>query len=265
MRTILPHRIALFAAAALSSVGTHAEQQDRSKPITTVNVQQTVNIQGTVTYRADPERPWRYARNYVKDRNQGQLAEAVVALVDPSLTESGRRQRPRMSVIDQKDFTFIPETVAIRVGDQVKFKNSDQAVHNVNSFALGNAFNVNISAGSEHVETFSSTGNLGRPATIGCIYHSAMRAWIYVFDHPYYQVTETDGHFLFDRVPPGSYTLEMVHPAGKLRWNKPLDIKAGDPLTIDIAVSPDNKVKSLRLHESKSQPPTQHDRENPRD
>ena len=103
MHTILPHRIALFAAAALPSVGTHAEQQDRSPPITTANVQQIANIQGTVTYRADPERPWRYARNYVKDRNQGQLAEAVVALVGPGLTEPGRR--PRMSVIDQKDFT----------------------------------------------------------------------------------------------------------------------------------------------------------------
>lgn len=263
MRTILPHRIALFAAAALPSVGTHAEQQDRSPPIITANVQQIANIQGTVIYRADPERPWRYARNYVKDRNQGQLAEAVVALVGSGLTEPDRR--PRISVIDQKDFTFIPETVAIRVGDQVKFKNSDQAVHNVNSFTLGNGFNVNIPAGSEHVETFSSTGNLGRPATIGCIYHSAMRAWIYVFDHPYYQVTETDGHFLFDRVPPGSYTLEMVHPAGKLHWNKALDIKAGEPLTIDITVSPDHKVKSLRFRESKSQPPRQHDRENFRD
>ena len=38
---------------------------------------------------------------------------------------------PATTVIDQKDFRFIPETVAIRAGDSVKFTNSDPQLHNV--------------------------------------------------------------------------------------------------------------------------------------
>ena len=263
MRRIYQRRVALFLAAALASAGTNAAQQPRPKKKRVTNVQRTAVIAGTVTYTADSERPWRYARYYVKD--QGHLAEAVVALVAPKLKKSDAPQRPRTSVIDQKNFNFIPETVAIRVGDRVKFTNSDRAIHNVNSFDPANEFNVNMPAGGEHAETFSSAGGIGRPVTIGCIYHSAMRAWVYVFDHPYYQVTKSDGRFRFSGVPSGKYKLEMTHPSGKLRWNKPIKIKAGEQLMVDITVSPDNKTKSIRFRRSKSRNKTQHDTEKTHD
>src|SRR5260370_48539 len=37
-------------------------------------------IEGIVSYQADPARPWRYARYYVKQAKSGELAEAVVAI-----------------------------------------------------------------------------------------------------------------------------------------------------------------------------------------
>ena len=43
-------------------------------------------IEGVVTYRADPQRPWRYARYYVKQAKTGELAEAVVAIRGKGLT-----------------------------------------------------------------------------------------------------------------------------------------------------------------------------------
>ena len=33
----------------------------------------------------------------------------------------------------------------------------------------------------------------------------AMRAYLFVDDHPYYTPTDTQGHFVLDRVPPGHY------------------------------------------------------------
>jgi plastocyanin len=204
------------------------------------NSRQTGSIEGTVIYRADAQRPWRYARYYVKDRHQGQLAEAVVAL------KSGAFQREPSDkaatiVVDQRNFQFIPETVAIRAGDRVKFLNNDKEVHNVRTVHPRHSFNTNIPSGGEHVETFRHPGGIRLPYRIECVYHSAMRSWIYVFDHPYYQLTGTDGRFRLAKIPPGEYVLEMVHPAGQLRWSRKINVEAGKTTQLDIVVSPDNR------------------------
>jgi hypothetical protein len=41
--------------------------------------------------------------------------------------------------------------------------------------------------------------------------HSWPRAYVAVFDHPYFAVTKPDGSFTIDGVPPGSYTLVAWH------------------------------------------------------
>ncbi|MCH8219640.1 MAG: carboxypeptidase regulatory-like domain-containing protein [Planctomycetes bacterium] len=200
----------------------------------------TGSVEGRVLYRADAERPWRYARYYVKDRHEGQLAEAVVALETTAL-ERGPSEKAATLVVDQKDFQFTPETAAIRASDSVKFLNSDKEVHNVQTFHPQHSFNINMPAGGEHVETFRQAGGIEQPYRIGCIYHSAMRSWIFVFDHPYYQVTKTDGRFRLAKIPPGEYTLQMVHPAGQLRWQRSIQVEADETTQLDIVVSPDNK------------------------
>ncbi len=210
----------------------------RKTPAT--NGRQTGSIAGSVIYRADAQRPWRYARYYVKDRRQGQLAEAVVALVTPAV-EHGPSDQAATVVVDQRNFQFIPETVAIRAGDRVKFLNNDKEVHNVQTFHPRHSFNVNMPSGGEHVETFRRASGIRRPYRIGCVFHSAMRSWIYVFDHPYYQVTQTDGRFRLKKIPPGEYNLEMAHPAGQLRWSRTIQVEAGQTTQLDILVSPDNR------------------------
>ena len=41
--------------------------------------------------------------------------------------------------------------------------------------------------------------------------HAWTRAWLAVFDHPYFAVTGTGGSFTIDGVPPGRYTLHAWH------------------------------------------------------
>ena len=212
-------------------------------------------VEGIVIYRADPSRPWRYARYYVNEPQKGELAEAVVSLSGGMPGGDSEKGDPATVVIDQKDFRFIPETVAIRAGDRVKFQNSDAAVHNVFVFDPGNQFNVHMPAGSEHIETFKTPGGSRRPMQVGCVYHSAMRAWVYVFDHPHFQVTGPNGCFRMKNVPPGNYTVEVVHPAGKLRWHKDVEVTAGKPVKLRIELSADNLVKSIRAQESGDKPP----------
>jgi hypothetical protein len=45
-----------------------------------------------------------------------------------------------------------------------------------------------------------------------CELHPWTRAWIAVFDHPYYTMTGSDGSFSIDSVPPGAYRVHAWHP-----------------------------------------------------
>jgi plastocyanin len=229
-------RTVLLVAAALPLVGrfTCADEQ------TVDRAPNTGAIEGTVSYQADPNRPWRYARYYVKQLKTGELAEAVVALRAKATSDAVRQ--PQTIVVDQQNFQFLPETVAIRRGDSVKFTNADQATHNVQSSSDFISFNANMAGGGEHTVRFERAGGISQPAKVGCVFHSAMRAWIFAFDHPWFQVTPTSGKFRLSDVPAGQYELEMVHPAGELRWRKRVEVKAGETLRIDIRVSPDDKM-----------------------
>jgi plastocyanin len=198
-------------------------------------------IEGTVTYRADANRPWRYRRYYIKRARTGELAEAVVAIHSRKLAGIDSQAQTNTVIIDQKDYQFLPETVAIRAGDSVKFTNSDQATHNVVLSSDIVSFNVTMPGGGTHTVRFDKAGGIRQPLQVGCVFHSAMRAWIFVFDHPHFQVTRADGRFRLEDVPPGQYDLEMMHPAGQLRWRQRIEVQAGATARIDIAVSPDDK------------------------
>jgi plastocyanin len=205
------------------------------------DVSQTASVAGTVIYKTDPNRRWRYGRYYMKDQRTGHLAEAVIALKGPNLKGRAPTGEQKLAIIDQKNFRFLPETLAIRVGNRVKFTNSDPELHNVRSTGSLHPFNVSIDTGREFETTFKRAGGIGRPVRIGCVFHGSMRAWIYVFDHPFFQVSSADGSFLFSNVPPGRYRLEMVHPAGGLRWSQPIKVTPGSTLDTNIVVSPDHK------------------------
>jgi len=197
-------------------------------------------VEGTVTYRADPKRPWRYARYYVQQAKTGEMAEAAVALRGKSLANRAARP-PETMVIDQKNFLFIPEIVAIRQGDSVKFTNSDQATHNVQISSDLISFNVSMAGGGSHTASFERAGGVSRPLQVGCAFHSAMRAYVFVFDHPYYQVTSADGRFQLKEIPSGEYDLELAHPGGNLRRRQRVTVEAGKTLRVDIGLSPDDK------------------------
>ncbi|HEU5115640.1 MAG TPA: carboxypeptidase regulatory-like domain-containing protein, partial [Isosphaeraceae bacterium] len=200
----------------------------------------TGTIEGKVLYKKDPARPWRLGRYYIKNARSGELAEAVVALSRRGLKAPEDNRQPATVTVDQKDFQFTPETIAIRAGDHVRFLNSDDATHNVRLSHLRLSFNVNMPAGGEHVEKFPVAGGIQRPFEIGCVYHGAMRSWVFVFDHPWFQLTGSDGAFRLTDIPPGEYRLEVVHPAGSLSASRTITVEADKTVTAEFLLSPDD-------------------------
>jgi plastocyanin len=223
----------LAGALGLGALAIHPSDADEPQPA-------SCSIEGLITYQADEKRPWRYARYYVKPGRKGELAEAVVALRGRGL-KSGNAEPPAKAVIDQKNFQFTPETVAVRTGDSVTFTNSDPATHNVQSAGDLAAFNATMPGGGSYTVRLERAGGVREPLIVGCVFHSAMRAWVFVFDHPYYHVTAADGRYRLTGVPPGEYELELSHPAGELRWRQHVQVQAGQALHVDIRLSPDDK------------------------
>jgi plastocyanin len=207
-----------------------------------VSAGETGTVEGFIKYVPNSKRPWRFSRYYIQDAKNGFLAETVVALERPGLSALAPAAPASKHTMDQLNFQFVPETLAIRAGDTVLISNSDDALHNVMTSDGGEPFNVNVVKGKEFAHTFNRAGGIERPIRLGCLFHGAMRAWIYVFDHPWFQLTPKDGRFRLENVPVGEYTLGVVHPAGKLRRSRRIEVKANVTTSLEISLSPDDLI-----------------------
>jgi plastocyanin len=108
------------------------------------------------------------------------------------------------AVMDQRDETFVPHVLAVTAGSTVDFTNSDRTYHNVFSFSKGNRFDL-----GRYGRGRSKSVRFDRPGIVRvfCDIHSHMSAFILVFGHRFFSVTDNDGRYQIDGVPPGTYTL----------------------------------------------------------
>jgi plastocyanin len=129
----------------------------------------------------------------------------------------------RRATIHQTNETFVPHVVAIVAGTYVDFPNDDRTYHNVFSLSKNNDFNLGrYAAGHSQAVRFQTPGIV----RVFCEIHSHMSAFILVFAHRYFAVTDDEGRYRIDAVPPGNYTLAV--------WNETI---RGDPprRTVTIA------------------------------
>jgi len=198
-------------------------------------------IRGVVTFEPNPSKPWRQSRYYISDSKRGYLAETIVTLEGPGL--EGIKREPKTWIMNQENFQFVPELLALEEGDSVKFTNSDAALHNVMTFKGPSPFNVNLTQGNEYVQCFKEGNGLDQPIRLSCVYHGSMRAWIYVFPHPFFVVTGKDGKFDLKDVPIGIYRLRVSHPAGGMSWEKSVSVTGRQPLDIKVSLSMETKSR----------------------
>jgi plastocyanin len=108
--------------------------------------------------------------------------------------------------MDQKQCSFIPRVVIVAAGGTVEFLNSDRLLHNVRSAGKENPpFN----RAQPHARSISFTFKQPEVLRVDCDLHSWMRGWVVVAEHPFYAVTNEQGEFTLENVPPGKYTLQV--------------------------------------------------------
>lgn len=116
--------------------------------------------------------------------------------------------------MDQPCCQFEPHALGMRAGQNLVAKNSSTIAHNVNWAGrpqTNPGGNVIVPAGKAYVIEGLKADKF--PVSISCNIHPWMNAKAFVFDHPYFAVTDADGHFEFKNAPAGKYRLLVWHEA----------------------------------------------------
>jgi hypothetical protein len=107
---------------------------------------------------------------------------------------------------------FVQHVLAIGKNKNLSMKNTDPVLHNPHTFNDKHAtqFNVALSEKGQVTEKKIRAGGVIR---LQCDSHVHMNGWILSFDHGYFAVTDENGNFKIDGVPPGKYKLVAWHEA----------------------------------------------------
>ena len=136
---------------------------------------------------------------------------AVVYLDPAPRAAFDTRDEPRARM-DQRNETFVPHVLAIVAGTTVDFPNSDRTYHNVFSLSKPRTFDLGrYAAGRSKSVRFDTPGIV----RVFCEIHSHMSAYILVFSHRYFAVTDDGGRYRIENVPPGEYTVVAWHESMK--------------------------------------------------
>ena len=132
------------------------------------------------------------------------------------------------AVMDQRNEAFAPHVLAITTGTTVDFPNTDKFYHNVFSLSKTKPFDLGrYSAGNSRQVRFDRPGIV----RVFCEIHSHMNAFILVFSHPFFTMTDVEGRYRMENVPPGTY--------GVIAWNEGTSSEAR-PITV-----PDGGIADL--------------------
>ena len=193
-------------------------------------------------------RGWRLLHDFVVSR-QGGLKDAIVLLEG---IEVGKPFDLSVPLIEARDCMFQPFMTIVRNGHAVEVINMDPVMHDIQGYETSPEagarvlFNTplimnhqhhrgDLHAMHNHAPGKSLIGpiylNKGRRTFyMQCGFHAYMESWAMAVNNPYYAVTDADGKFVIDGIPPGTYQLVVWHP------------QTGPGTTKSVIVQPDGKV-----------------------
>lgn len=144
-----------------------------------------------------------------------------------------KRKDAKPVVMDQKDMLFLPRVIAVQHGQPVLVTNSDLCNHSVLTATKveANQLNTFTPFGSPIKFTFVPQE---KPILVGCSLHAWMRAWIYVVEHPWFDVTDAQGKFTLRNLPPGNHTLDFHHADTGKKDQRTVELLPGKTVQLKV-------------------------------
>ncbi len=189
------------------------------------------SIRGRVDVRRPPpafeRRPTVSDLGAPAERDQTDRSRSVVYL-EAAPRGAFEQSDSARAVMDQRNETFVPHVLAITTGTTVEFPNSDRIYHNVFSLSKPRTFDL-----GRYAVGGSKSVRFDRPGIVRvfCEIHSHMSAFILVFSHRFFALTDADGRYRIDNIPPGTYNV--------VAWNEGL---TSEPKTVAV---PDGAASEL--------------------
>jgi plastocyanin len=141
-------------------------------------------------------------------------------------------REPARASMDQRNEQFLPHVLAVMVGTMVDFPNSDLTYHNVFSLSRAKRFDLGRYAAGK-----SKSVLMDRPGVVRvfCDIHSHMNAFVLVFAHRFFDVTEPDGRYELPNVPAGTYSVVGWYE-GEPQITRSATVTAAGWAELDLAV-----------------------------
>ena len=151
------------------------------------------------------------------------------------LKDAPRTPAPVMHAeIRQRNENFVPRVVAVTVGSTVDFPNDDAIYHNVFSLSKTKTFDLGrYAAGRSKTVRFDKPGIV----RVFCDIHSHMSAFILVFAHRFFAVTDDQGRYVIEGVPPGRFAVAAWYE-GRVRASSEVVVPpGGGAVDLDFSVA----------------------------
>jgi plastocyanin len=135
--------------------------------------------------------------------------------------------------LQQKDRKFVPDLVAITVGEDVEFPNADPFLHNVFSQSSARRFDLgSFKKGDTKHKDFPSAGVVD----VYCNIHPEMAATILVLPNRRHVRVGADGQYAISGVPAGTWTVFAYTRRAKKPSSAKVTVTAGQDAPLDLAI-----------------------------
>jgi plastocyanin len=176
---------------AASNIGAQIRAQERSVSLN-VSITETETTTSKKAARKLPD-----ASN---------VAVWLTPLDRPVINASGPDSSEKLPKLLQRNKTFEPHILVVRVGTRVEFPNKDPFFHNIFSLYDGRRFDLGLyEAGSTRSVLFDRPG----VSFLFCNIHAEMSAVVLSVDTPYFGLSDRSGNVIIPNVPDGRYQLNV--------------------------------------------------------
>jgi plastocyanin len=224
--------LSTLLAVAVLSAGQDAGVSKSKKPYTRngseVTLSGTVSLTGKrpkprkIDTSADPactQASPNLATEWVSG-HKGKLANVFVYVKSAALDAYAFEMPDATAILEHKGCRFVPHLLGLRVGQQLVVVNSDVTTHNTHPTPKVNPeWNRSQSAGGDPITSSFKRSEVFIP--FKCNQHPWEKAYVGVFDHPFFAITDADGNYRIEGLPPGQYTVVAWH---ELFGEKTLDL-----------------------------------------